>query len=85
MDDKVRKLHDAFAADLKAVCEKHGATCVSVCASMPDGTFYGASMVDNASMGTPMQMMECALSIARLWQHAREAIRGMLDKAERGW
>ncbi len=85
MDDKVRELHDAFAADLKAVCEKHKADMVSVCATMPDGTFYGSCMIERGSRGTPVQMMECALGVSRLWQHAREAIRGMLDKAERGW
>jgi hypothetical protein len=75
----------ALSNDLEALCKKHGVTMASFCGQLMDKSFYGACLVESNGRGTPRHIVEASFGVARLWQHARETVRSMMDKAERGW
>jgi hypothetical protein len=73
---------DILQRELDKLAKKYGLISASFCATEKEtGEFIGTFQQVNT-----LDIWQSVLNIGRLWQHARETTRGMLNKFEKkGW
>ena len=80
MDTERKSKIDLLSDELSDVAEKHGLRNCSFCGINKDDEFVGMFLTRNV---TTMTAWESILNVGRLWQHARETSRTLLNTFER--
>ena len=79
MDNEIIEKKDAFADALKALCHEHNVTSASFCGKL-EGMYYGYLSLDGKEKISNIFMS--VTNVGRLWQHARTAIKSLMDTYE---
>ena len=75
-EEAIRKIQ----SDIGVVADRHGITHWAFCGEHKDRVFVGFLQGGKVSQGAAMLVI---LNVGRLWQHARQTCRELLDSYER--